>query len=171
MTKFDRDIRIRPLARADIAPLVQLAREIWFAHYPGIISRAQIEYMLDERYAPAALQAELQSTTIWWDLALWEDRPVAFSSYLLTERAHEMKLDKLYVHPHWQRHGLGRRLIDRASERARALGCSRLVLAVNKRNEHAIAAYRKHGFVVESAVVKDIGQGFVMDDYIMLREL
>jgi ribosomal protein S18 acetylase RimI-like enzyme len=41
------------------------------------------------------------------------------------------------------------------------------VLAVNKHNAQAIAAYRKNGFRVADAVVKDIGGGFVMDDYIM----
>jgi hypothetical protein len=42
---------------------------------------------------------------------------------------------------------------------------------VNKRNASAIAAYRKHGFDVRESVVKDIGGGFVMDDYIMEKRL
>jgi len=50
---------------------------------------------------------------------------------------------------------------------AREKGCGRLVLAVNKNNRAAIDAYLKHGFRVADAVVKDIGAGFVMDDYIM----
>ena len=33
----------------------------------------------------------------------------------------------------------------------------------------AIAAYRKHGFEVRDSIVKAIGGGFVMDDYIMAR--
>jgi hypothetical protein len=41
------------------------------------------------------------------------------------------------------------------------------MLAVNKRNENAIAAYAKHGFAIVESVVKDIGGGFVMDDYVM----
>ena len=62
-------------------------------------------------------------------------------------------------------------LIERACACARDQGCSRLVLAVNKRNANAIAAYRKHGFVIGQSVVKDIGRGFVMDDYLMVRSL
>jgi ribosomal protein S18 acetylase RimI-like enzyme len=45
------------------------------------------------------------------------------------------------------------------------------VLAVNKSNRSAISAYLKHGFRVGDAVVKDIGGGFVMDDYIMVKPL
>ena len=162
-------VEIRPLAAGDIESVGELAREIWRAHYPAIISAAQIEYMLDERYAPCVLRAELERPGLWWDLLLVDGAYKAFSSYFLTERAGEMKLDKLYVHPGSQRLGYGGRLIERACARARSQGCARLVLAVNKRNENAIAAYHKHGFVIEQSVVKDIGNGFVMDDYIMVR--
>ena len=164
-------VEIRPLAEADIDSVGRLAREVWHAHYPAIISVAQIEYMLDERYAPSVLRAELQRPGIWWDLLLLDGVCKAFSSYFLTDRAGEMKLDKLYVHPDSQRLGCGGRLIERASACARSQGCSRLVLAVNKRNANAIGAYHKHGFVIEQAVVKEIGSGFVMDDYIMVRAL
>jgi ribosomal protein S18 acetylase RimI-like enzyme len=82
-----------------------------------------------------------------------------------------MKLDKLYVHPRLQRHGYGGMMIARAGEVARSGGCSRLVLAVNKNNRSAIAAYLKHGFSIARSVVKDIGGGFVMDDYVMEKSV
>jgi ribosomal protein S18 acetylase RimI-like enzyme len=164
-------VEIAPLAAADIETVGALAREIWRAHYPSIISAAQIEYMLDERYAPSVLRAELERSGLWWDVLRAGGACKAFSSYLLTEHAGEMKLDKLYVHPDSQRCGYGGLLIERACVRARSQGCSRLVLAVNKHNANAIAAYHKHGFVIEQSVVKDIGGGFVMDDYIMVRSL
>lgn len=164
-------IEIRPLAAGDIEMVGALAREIWRAHYPAIISMAQIEYMLDERYAPSVLRAELDRADLWWDLLFAGGECKAFSSYFLIAQAGEMKLDKLYVHPASQRLGYGGRLIERAAARARDRACSRLVLAVNKRNDSAIAAYRKHGFAIEQAVVKDIGGGFVMDDYIMVKRL
>jgi ribosomal protein S18 acetylase RimI-like enzyme len=162
-------VTIRPMTAADIEAVAALAAEIWRAHYPALISSAQIEYMLDERYSSGVLDAELGRTDLWWDLLFCGAEPRAFGSYFLTERPGEMKLDKLYVHAEHQRRGYGLMLIERALARAREHHCSRLVLAVNKRNATAIAAYRKHGFFVESAVVKSIGGGFVMDDYIMVR--
>ncbi|HET9700745.1 MAG TPA: GNAT family N-acetyltransferase, partial [Burkholderiales bacterium] len=102
----------------------------------------------------------------------WVDGAMAgFSSYFRAGVPGEMKLDKLYVRPDLQRRGHGGRLIDRAARVARERGCNRLVLAVNKRNAAAIGAYRKHGFVVVGSAVKDIGGGFVMDDYVMALEL
>jgi ribosomal protein S18 acetylase RimI-like enzyme len=55
--------------------------------------------------------------------------------------------------------------------RARSLGLREVSFAVNKHNHAAIAAYRKYGFDIREAVVKDIGGGFEMDDYIMARSV
>jgi ribosomal protein S18 acetylase RimI-like enzyme len=82
-----------------------------------------------------------------------------------------MKVDKLYVKPALQRRGLGGRLLRHAAAVAREAGCGVLELAVNRGNVNAIAAYGRHGFSVREAVVKDIGGGFVMDDYVMVRKL
>jgi diamine N-acetyltransferase len=165
------DARILPLAPDQVETLAALAREIWHAHYPDIISPEQIEYMLAQRYRPELIREELRRGDSWWDALVLDGELVGFSSYFLTGNPGEMKLDKLYVLPVVQRRGHGGRLIARAAEVARGQGCSRLVLAVNKRNANAIAAYRKHGFEVVGAAVKDIGEGFVMDDYIMALAL
>jgi ribosomal protein S18 acetylase RimI-like enzyme len=51
------------------------------------------------------------------------------------------------------------------------LGADRLMLTVNKRNSKAIAAYQRNGFAIMDSVVVDIGGGFVMDDYVMEKEM
>jgi GNAT superfamily N-acetyltransferase len=163
--------RIEPLTAADAEPLAALAAAIWRDHYPAIITTAQIDYMLRQRYDPAVIRAELEREDLWWDKLLVGEELCAFSSYLLTGTAGEMKIDKLYVRTCCQRRGFGGLLLAHAAEVAIAQGCKRLMLAVNKNNGSAIAAYAKHGFRVAEAVVKDIGGGFVMDDYIMVRAL
>lgn len=160
-------VRIEPLAGDDVERMAALAREIWYDHYPAIISTAQIEYMLQQRYDPALVRAELARRDIWWDKLVVEGELCAFSSYLLPAEPGTMKLDKLYVRTRHQRRGYGAMLIARAQAVAQRQGCGRLVLAVNKNNATAIAAYLKHGFQIADAVVKDIGGGFIMDDYIM----
>ena len=163
-------VRIRPLQPGDIEALTQLARRIWHAHYPGIITSAQIEYMLEQRYRPELVHDELGRDDVWWELATVQDHPVGFSSCLLTDEPGEMKLDKLYVDPARHGTGVGTQLLQSVRTRARSLQCGRLVLAVNKHNASAIAAYRRWGFRVERSMVTDIGAGFVMDDYFMVVE-
>ncbi|HEX6063587.1 MAG TPA: GNAT family N-acetyltransferase [Longimicrobiales bacterium] len=160
-----------PAQRGDADAIHRLACAIWRRHYPGIITEAQIEYMLQQRYDPALIAAELDRPDLWWDKLAIPTAILGFSCSLMSGERGEMQLDKLYVHADFQRRGYGGRLIAHAVERARALGCARLVLAVNRNNATAIAAYRKYGFTVCASQVKDIGGGFVMDDYIMAREL
>lgn len=162
---------IRPLAEADIEPLRALAREIWELHYTPIIGSGQIQYMLEQRYRPEVLRAELARKDLWWDLLLIDGEPRGYSSYFVDDDGRSLMLDKLYVHPQCQRGGHGERMLERVLARARALGCRRVTLAVNKRNPKAISAYEKWQFRIERAAVKDIGGGFVMDDYIMVRDV
>lgn len=164
-------LSIVPLDISCIDSVSQLAREIWLAHYPPIIGNAQTEYMLAQRYDRNVIREELERGDVWWDVLEEDGRVVAFASSFTIDDERAVKLDKLYVHPTRQRRGFGRLLIDHTVARAKALGYTNLVLAVNKHNANAIAAYRKHGFEVIDAVVKDIGGGFVMDDYIMARSL
>lgn len=171
MTEAGARVDIRALREAEIAELVALAAEIWRAHYAGIITAAQIEYMLAQRYNEALIRAELVRHDLWWDVLLADQKMTGFASYFSTGVPGEMKLDKLYVHPHTQRRGYGAMLVEHILAIMRDAGMARLVLAVNKNNRSAIAAYRKYGFRIVESVVKDIGSGFVMDDYVMVREI
>lgn len=164
-------IQISPVSSADVDAIAALARIVWQDAYPGIITPAQIDYMLEQRYNRLRLLEELGMPNLWWDKATVDGKLTAFASTLMTEKPDELKLDKLYVDPLRQRLGLGGRLIAHVAERALAQGCTTLILAVNKRNEPAIAAYTKHGFVVRDAVRVDIGNDFVMDDFIMAKSL
>jgi diamine N-acetyltransferase len=164
-------ISIETLTPGEAGIVCDLAREIWRQHYPAIIGVEQTEYMLAQRYTPEILAAELTQDGIWWDVLREDTAIVAFASSFVVHESREVKLDKLYVHPGRQRRGLGRRLIDHTARRARDQGCETLVLAVNKHNSAAIAAYLKNGFSIREAVVKDIGGGFVMDDYVMVKDI
>lgn len=163
-------LTIAPLAEDDIEALCALAREVWRHHYPPIIGAAQTEYMLAQRYRPDLLCDEL-ARGIWWDTLGDDGALVAFASSFPDESDTAVKLDKLYVHPARQRLGYGAALLEHTCDRAQRLGYARVYLAVNKRNLNAIEAYRKHGFTIAESVVKEIGGGFVMDDYVMERIL
>ena len=160
-------------ARRDELPAVQrLAGVIWRAHYPGIITHAQIEYMLDRGYALPVLEGFLDGNDRGLELATVDGDLAGFAAWYLTDDHAEAKLDKLYVLQSRQRVRPGR-AADRARRRARAraAGALRLILNVNKLNMQAIRAYEKHGFAIREAVVVDIGGGFVMDDYVMVKDL
>ena len=166
---MSKEFRIAPLAEADIAAVIELAGVIWRHHYPGIIGMEQIEYMLAQRYTPALIRAQLQSGKAWWDEAVLDGRIIGFSQYEPHERS--MKLDKLYLHQDYQRRGYGSRMLAHVEDETRRRGFGAVRLNVNKHNLKSIAAYRKNGYAVVATVVADIGRGFVMDDYVMEKQL
>ncbi len=162
-------LSIRRLSADDAEAVSALARVIWQVTYPPLISQAQIDAMLADRYAPDRIRAQLgDPRQAWW--AAYCDRSLAGFAHALLDGP-DAKLDKLYVHPDRQRHGIGAALEQAVEDWARAQQVQRLRLQVNRGNAQAIAAYRKYGFEVIEAHVFDIGQGFVMDDYVMEKTL
>jgi len=159
----------RPLTDQDLAAVATLARQIWQTTYAGIITQAQIDSMLAARYNPQALGEYLAAKGRWFELAIVDGEIAGFCACEIHRG--EYKLDKIYIDSARQRGGIGGQLITRAAARAISLGYAQMILAVNKRNTPAIAAYGKHGFVVRESVCVDIGEGFVMDDYIMQKQL
>lgn len=162
---------IRPLRDSEVPQLSALAGDIWRAHYPGIISEAQIEFMLAERYDEAVIRAELARGDVWWDVLLVDGSLAGYISYFWADKPETIKIDKLYFHPRVQRQGHGGRLIDHVARKMAAAGCRRLTLAVNRHNQTAIAAYLKSGFQIAETSLKQIGGGFWMDDYIMVKDV
>ena len=163
------EIEIAPLRLDEAEALVDLAGRVWRACYPGIISPRQIDYMLAQRYKPGLVRQLLARGDLWL-AARAGDELIGFA-HAHPLAAGDYKLDKLYVHPDWQRHGIGGQLIAEVARHAREHGCTRLALRVNRQNHNAVQAYLKHGFRVADVVVEDIGGGYVMDDYVMVKAL
>lgn len=161
-------VEIRPAAPEHLAEIAALAAVIWRAHYPGIISHEQIDYMLDRMYDVEVMRHELGSG-IAYDRLLVNGALRGFSSYGATSNMGVVKLHKLYVHPDCQRRGFGTLLLNHVKTAARERGFTTIILTVNKKNEKAIAAYLKNGFAIRESLVVDIGGGFVMDDYVMTK--
>jgi ribosomal protein S18 acetylase RimI-like enzyme len=161
---------IEAAAAGHLVGISALADIIWRAHYPGIISREQIDYMLARMYDVEVMRRELESG-IAYDRLLVDGTLRGFCSYGPTSNAGEWKLHKLYIHPHYQRQGFGTSLRKHVEDVARQRDFSTLILAVNKMNTQAMAAYRKQGFTIRDSIVADIGRAFVMDDYVMAKHL
>jgi len=162
-------VEIRPVTPPDVPAIAALAREIWQATYPGIITQEQIDFMLEQRYGHERLYDDLEDLHKWLDQAFHDGRRVGFAFSEIYKG--EFKLDKLYIHPDVQRRGVGGQLIAHVAERARREGYPCVILQVNKRNTNAINSYQKYGFEVRTATVENIGGGYVMDDFVMEKKL
>ena len=155
----------------DLATVQDVAHRVWWRHYPGIITDAQIAYMLGRGYSAQALAAFGRGSGCGLALARVDGQPAGFAAWYRADEPATTKLDKLYVLQEAQGHGLGRRLLGHVEDAARRDGSRTLILNVNKRNASSIAFYERCGLAVREAVVVDIGEGHVMDDFIMAKVL
>ncbi len=170
-------IIIRPATLSDRAFIRSVSERTWPSTYGHIISKEQIDFMLDWMYSDDSLAEQLQKGHQFFIAGIQKEdgqiEEVGFCS-VSAEQADEAmnhslnahKLNKLYVLPTAHGTGSGKALLHKAIEVAKAEGSSSLFLQVNKAN-NAYQFYLKNGFVNESDSVFDIGNGYVMDDYIM----
>ncbi|MCC6235066.1 MAG: GNAT family N-acetyltransferase [Verrucomicrobiales bacterium] len=165
-------VEIRPVTGlADLQRIADLAQVTWRSAFRDVISTAQIDYMLRLRYSNEALAASLASGIPAYLLLLVDGDPCAFAAHRPAPQTNELQLQQLYVHPEWQRRGLGSRLIDFVTDLARKRGCTHLILTVNRLNRDAQEVYQRRGFTIRESVVMDIGNGFVMNDFVMAKKL
>jgi diamine N-acetyltransferase len=164
-------VQILPATEDHLPALAELAGVIWRQHYPGIISPEQIDYMLGKMYSLETLREEMCAKGIrFWRLVV-EGRFVGFATVGPMPEPGVMKLHKCYLLPEMHGRGYGGLLLQHCEREVRQLGMWRMILAVNKQNAKAIRAYHRNGFTVIESVITDFGSSFVMDDYIMAKDL
>lgn len=156
--------QLRKITKNEIPAVRKLAHEIWNEHYIKILSQDQIDYMLDLFYSTQKIESEIDKGII-WEMFVVDEEPVG---YLVckTEQS-KIYISKIYLKAKTRGQGLGKLLLNRAIELALQNHKKSIYLNVNKNNTDAIAFYKRNGFVKVDEGVFDIGNGYVMDDYIM----
>lgn len=159
-----------PLQSEDIDTLLPLAHHIWHAHYPGIITTQQIDYMLARGYTHEVIHNEIQLQGIIWIIIRDSSTMIGFIS-VGPYGDGCMKLHKLYLLPEYHGKGIGSLSLAEVELVAKHHNASTIVLNVNKDNQKAICAYQHAGWNVSDEAIIDIGNGYVMNDYIMTKQL
>ncbi|MDR3061002.1 MAG: GNAT family N-acetyltransferase [Dysgonamonadaceae bacterium] len=155
----------------DCSCIRHLASRIWEPTYRNILSPEQLAYMFEWMYSIPSLENQMKSGHVFF-IAYDDGQP---AGYMSIEKEHDNRyhLQKIYVLPSKQGKGLGSFLIKEAEKYLRQLhpeGVIVLALNVN-RNNKAFLFYEKSGFKIEREGDFDIGNGFFMNDYIMVKEL
>jgi ribosomal protein S18 acetylase RimI-like enzyme len=160
-------IKFRHATNEDVSALGQLAEKAWLATYPGIISAAQINYMLSKMYNPATIDKQITEGTIKWLIGEDNNRWVGYASFGPHPSDKEAyRLHKLYLDPELKGKGYGKAFLDEVVSRLPE-GIQKLELNVNKLNP-ALAFYKKMNFTVLREEVIDIGEGHLMDDFVLV---
>jgi ribosomal protein S18 acetylase RimI-like enzyme len=146
--------------------IINLTKKIWPVAYGEILTMAQLDYMIDKFYNETALLELIDKGHVFYLAQDDNNNYVGFVSYELNSEPNKTKIHKIYVLPETQGTGLGRQFFELVKEKAIENHQNAIFLNVNKQN-HAIHFYTKLGFTKVKDEVIDIGEGYVMDDYVM----
>ncbi len=94
-----------------------------------------------------ALDAFMNFVSRSWKTITVVEEDGAIVGWAARER-HDEEITDFWMHPAYQRRGLGRLLLDAIEARAIALGFDELRLKTHARNAAAIAFFKAHGFAV-----------------------
>ena len=154
-----------PATVFDVDEINQLAIKIWSIHYPPIIGEEQVNYMLNKMYAKEKLHHQISKKSQTYFLIQLKKQNIGFVSLEYTENK-EAFINKFYISNNQQRNGLGQQTFLRIINYFKEVNTFRL--QVNRQNFIAINFYFKMGFVIEKVEDFDIGDGYQMNDFIMI---
>lgn len=141
-----------------------LADEIWHEHFTPIIGSAQVEYMLKKFQSYDAMRCQIDSEGYTYYLFKKDGEYVGYSGVAV--HGDRLFLSKLYVRAENRGQKISSAAIAHYKALCREKNLRAIYLTVNKYN-FAYDVYKSLGFKTIDSVVTDIGEGFVMDDYIM----
>jgi ribosomal protein S18 acetylase RimI-like enzyme len=161
-------LSLRKAYPADVPLIRDLTYKVWPQTYSSILSKEQIDYMLNLMYSESSLHSQLQHGDE-FVIVYSGKEPVGFASFgLIAPQVY--KLHKIYVLPSQQGKGAGKYIIDQLVTAMKTKGAAALHLNVN-RNNPARQFYEKIGFAVIKEEDIDIGGGYFMNDYVMERKI
>ena len=150
----------------DISLIQDLAQKSWRSHYPGIISHEQIDFMLDLMYSEEEITSQFNNPNYHYYLLGNEENFYGIMGFENHYEQNTTKLHRIYITEDGKGKGLGKEAIQFLKNQILEVGDQRIILAVNKQNP-SYHFYLSQGFKVYEEGVFDIGNGFVMDDYLM----
>ncbi|TAL44637.1 MAG: N-acetyltransferase [Chitinophagaceae bacterium] len=160
--------KVRNAGTADIPLIRELTFKVWPQTYAPILSKEQIEYMLEIMYSEESLQLQMDEGAAF--VIVYDDaEPVGFASFQETE-PQLWKLHKIYILTSQQGKGTGKFTLDYIINHIKEKNANTLQLQVNRYNK-AKDFYEKLGFFVIKIADFDIGNGYFMNDYIMEKKL
>jgi len=157
------EIKLIPATSNDIEQISQLATVIWNQYYPNIIGQTQVDYMLGKMYSRASLQEQLEVKKHQFYLIQFKSNNVGFIS-VNEDNKGEWFLNKFYINQTLSAKGIGSKTFE---EVLKIIRPNKITLTVNRGNYKSINFYFKMRFRIKETAVFDIGNGFVMDDFVM----
>lgn len=164
-------ITISEATAKDIKIIQKIIYKTWPITYGKILSKEQLDYMLDLIYSDQALNDQFKKKEQLFYLISEDEANLGFIGIEHNYKGQAVtKIHKIYLLPETQGKGIGKKVVAEIEKLALENHSKALSLNVNRFNS-ALSFYEKIGFKIIDEVNIDIGNGFFMEDYVMEKRV
>lgn len=153
----------------DIVRLAAIADEIWHQHYSTILSENQIDYMVDKFQSVDGMTQQMINQGYEYYFITVNGEEIGYLG--IRKDVDKLFLSKLYIKEEYRGKHYASEVLEQLKQLCVNRNLKAIWLTVNRYNENTIAVYKKKGFQIVRTQVADIGEGYVMDDYVMEMNL
>ncbi len=159
------ELTIEKLKEDEVEDFAILASNIWHEYFTFLLSTKQIDYMVDMFFNPLHIREQIRNEKYEYYWCKLGDNNIGFIGIQLQDES--VFLSKLYLVKEVRGKGIASKMLAFVIERAKLSGKNKLWLTCNKNNIHSLEVYRAKGWRVIDEQVFDIGNGYVMDDFVL----
>ncbi len=159
-------VTFKETSEKDIPLIRTLAEKSWKSSYQEILSTDQIDYMLQNMYSAEEILSQLKNPNYHYFIIEENSIPAGFIGFENHYEEKTTKLHRIYLLDDFKGNGLGKAALQFLKEKVSEASDNRIILNVNKNNA-AQKMYESQGFTVYAEGIFDIGNDYVMDDYLM----
>lgn len=159
------NVKMISVTENDTQELALLAADIWRECYRGIVDEQQVEYMVSNFQSAEALKSQLSEGLEYYFICSNSEQKVGYMC--IRRENNNVFLSKFYIHSSQRGKGYGSSAMAWLKGLCLQHDFNSIYLTCNKYNQKALVKYHNMGFATTDSVVKDIGNGMVMDDYIL----
>ncbi|WP_316634483.1 GNAT family N-acetyltransferase [uncultured Flavobacterium sp.] len=164
-------ITISEATITDIKQIQNIVNITWPITYGEILSKEQLDYMLGLFYSDEALTEQYDKKVQLFYMIYEEENNIGFIGIEHNYKGEALtKIHKIYLFPETQGKGIGKKVMDEIGDLALENNSTALSLNVNRFNS-ALGFYKKIGFEIKEEVDIEIGNGYLMEDYVMEKKL
>ncbi len=156
-------IKLQKVQTNELEILSMLANMVWHEAYDELLGLAQVDYMVQTFQSKIAFEEQLQKGYEYYFIV--EDG-VIYGYLGVVQEETSMFLSKLYLKSEYYGKGIAQIILNLLKNECSVRSLNTIYLTVNKGNGRAIKAYERFGFIQTDSIITDIGNGFVMDDYV-----
>jgi len=152
-------------SQEQIKIFAKMAEIVWNEHFTSIIGKEQVDYMLERFQSENAVTDQINNHGYEYYFIGIDGNKVGYIG--IRKEEEKMFLSKLYILKAYRKKGYASLAFEFLRDMCKENGLKSIYLTVNKYNMDTIQVYQAKGFKIIKDQVSDIGNGYVMDDYVM----